>query len=49
LRIYEQVGVQLRLTTVGAFAARLLGIVGVDAALGLPATGTETADTVDVT
>jgi anti-sigma B factor antagonist len=47
LRICEQVGVRLRLTAVGAFAARLLGIVGVDAALGLPAISTETADPMD--
>jgi anti-sigma B factor antagonist len=49
LRICEQVGIRLRLTAVGSFAARLLGIVGIDAALGLPATGTEPADMVDVT
>jgi anti-anti-sigma factor len=38
-RICQQVGVGLRLTAASAFAARLLGMVGVDAALGLPATG----------
>jgi anti-anti-sigma factor len=35
-RICHQVGVRLRLTAVSAFAARILGVVGVDAALGLP-------------
>jgi anti-anti-sigma factor len=35
-RICQQVGVKLRLTAVNAFAARILGVVGVDAALGLP-------------
>jgi anti-sigma B factor antagonist len=39
-RICHQVGVRFRLTAVNAFAARILGVVGVDAALGLPtATG----------
>ncbi|GAA1823007.1 STAS domain-containing protein [Planosporangium flavigriseum] len=37
-RICQQVGVRMRLTAVNAFAARVLGVVGVDAALGLPAT-----------
>lgn len=39
-RICREVGVRLRLTAVNAFAARVLGVIGVDAALGLPATAT---------
>jgi hypothetical protein len=33
----------MRLTAVNAFAARILGVVGVDAALGLPATAADAA------
>jgi anti-sigma B factor antagonist len=36
-RICQQVGVRLRLTAASAFAAKVLGVVGVDAELGLPA------------
>jgi anti-anti-sigma factor len=36
-RICEHVGVRLRLTAASAFVARLLGVVGVDATLGLAA------------
>jgi anti-sigma B factor antagonist len=36
-RICEGVGVRLRLTAVSAFASRLLGIVGINEVLGLPA------------
>jgi anti-anti-sigma factor len=35
-RICRQVGVELRLTATSAFAARLLHVLGVDEALGLP-------------
>ncbi|NJC73139.1 STAS domain-containing protein [Planosporangium thailandense] len=42
-RICREMGVRLRLTAVNAFAARVLGVVGVDAALGLPATATDAA------
>ncbi|MGC9665057.1 STAS domain-containing protein [Planosporangium sp. 12N6] len=42
-RICHQVGVRLRLTAVSAFAARILGVVGVDAALGLPPAQAEAA------
>ncbi|GII24855.1 STAS domain-containing protein [Planosporangium mesophilum] len=35
-RISAQVGVRLRLTAVSAFAARVLGVLGVDVILGLP-------------
>ncbi|MGC9665545.1 STAS domain-containing protein [Planosporangium sp. 12N6] len=41
-RISHQVGVRLRLTAVSAFAARILGILGLDVTLGLP---TARADT----
>jgi anti-sigma B factor antagonist len=36
-RICQGVGIRLRLTAASAFASRLLGIVGVDEVLGLPA------------
>jgi anti-anti-sigma factor len=36
-RICQAVGVRLRLIAVSAFASRLLGIVGIEEALGLPA------------
>jgi anti-anti-sigma factor len=36
-RICAGVGVRLRLTAVSAFASRLLGIVGINEVLGLPA------------
>jgi anti-anti-sigma factor len=42
-RICREVGVRLRLTAVNAFAARILGVVGVDAALGLPAGAADAA------
>jgi anti-anti-sigma factor len=42
-RICREVGVQLRLMAVSAFAARLLGGAGVDAALGLPKADTGAA------
>jgi anti-anti-sigma factor len=40
-RICHQVGVRMRLTAVNAFTARILGVVGVDAALGLPPARTD--------
>jgi anti-anti-sigma factor len=42
-RISQQVGVRLRLTAVSAFAARILGVLGVDVALGLPPMRTDHA------
>jgi anti-anti-sigma factor len=47
-RICQQVGVKLRLTAVNAFAARILGVVGVDDALGLPPARPDTVDLVGV-
>jgi anti-anti-sigma factor len=42
-RISAQVGVRLRLTAVSAFAARVLGVLGVDVMLGLPPARIDTA------
>ncbi|GII25664.1 STAS domain-containing protein [Planosporangium mesophilum] len=47
-RICQQVGVKLRLTAVNAFAARILGVVGVDDSLGLPPAHPDTVDLVGV-
>jgi anti-anti-sigma factor len=42
-RISAQVGVRFRLTAVSAFAARVLGVLGVDIMLGLPPARIDTA------
>jgi anti-anti-sigma factor len=42
-RISAQVGVRFRLTAVSAFATRILGVLGVDVLLGLPAARINTA------
>jgi anti-anti-sigma factor len=42
-RISAQVGVRLRLIAVSAFAARVLGVLGVDVMLGLPPARIDTA------
>jgi anti-anti-sigma factor len=42
-RISAQMGVRLRLTAVSAFAARVLGALGVDVMLGLPPARIDTA------